>query len=594
VAKQKAELEQMRREQEQAQTNVMFLEHDQQADKSRRPKRNLRDNAPGTRRAGTVPSPTGTPKKKGKSLPWRGDGFDDGEVVMASPTKNRDKAKPATPKQAGKRKRQVTNDSPIAELQLEPRDSPVGFEPPEPTDKPDHVPPEQIRSEDHRYQVLQRLVNNRSSNGTDRVLEALTQYALPSQPEKKLSSIVHDKLFMCSLRQDAHELAVEICHIFLTLWEQCLQEKYYDPVYLFLDALQYVLASEPCATAVVITERAVPIIMASIDLVAYPIARAFLNERALVDLYSPPQQRINQHIDALDCLDLLDLIATSSATSTEASTRFWQRIHIEHIIILLKRVQPLQQVILVLRILSTSALPTTLGHVASPDSAPESQAEGENTLINQLSNMLSETPGLIPPPKATITPGPNPTTPTPTTSSTNTRHNPQTTDRFTYPYSTPQILDLRLQILSLLTTFALTSHGSHRLATHRLLIPRLILFLNSLLTALYALSSPTSPTHSLTITAINATVKLIAFLKQSNPDIDVRAMMNGVPGGSHVYMVALTRVAFVYSEEGEGGWVVESGIEKEVCEAAFSLLDEFLTPEEGEGLLRVFSSAGSG
>lgn len=79
-------------------------------------------------------------------------------------------------------------------------------------------------------------------------------------------------------------------------------------------------------------------------------------------------------------------------------------------------------------------------------------------------------------------------------------------------------------------------------------------------------------------------------------------------------MVALTRLAFSDvdddGEEGEDGGdgddvggvggfgfggarVLEAGIEEEVVDMAHQLLDEYLSPQEGEELVRVFSSGRS-
>jgi hypothetical protein len=88
----------------------------------------------------------------------------------------------------------------------------------------------------------------------------------------------------------------------------------------------------------------------------------------------------------------------------------------------------------------------------------------------------------------------------------------------------------------------------------------------------------------LIIASINTTMKLIHHLKTSNPDVDMKAKLSVIPGGHHKYLVALTRLAF--SER----LVLEEGIEKDVVDAAYAILDQGLTPEEGEGLLQVFST----
>ncbi|KAF2799851.1 hypothetical protein K505DRAFT_320895, partial [Melanomma pulvis-pyrius CBS 109.77] len=566
LARHKAELDAMRREREQAHTNSLFLEHDlaREADKAKRvPRPALPKPKPNA-----VASPAATPKRQHKTLPFR-DGFDDDDIVMASPSKPRDRPKASTPKQAGKRKRQVTDQSPIPMLQLsEPRERhrTTPHEPSLPDDtKLDPALLERLRQQDdRRFTFLHRLLAHRCSNGRDRVLEALTAHALPSRPQKKLSSVVYDSLSTCSLSLGVHELALQICHIFLSLWEQCLQERYYPAIYLILDALHFILACEPAKTAVELTERAVPLLIASVDLVAVPVARAAkLDDIYVAALYSPAQLKVSIEINVMDCLHFLHLIASSclSSTSSEAITRFWQCIPADFALVLLNRVQPLPHITLMLRVLGTSALSSSLGAIVAPDSPPDQQGKRESDVVDRLTNLLFETPKSIPPPSREDS-KPPPSLP-----------------------SAAQVWDLRSRVLHLLTQFAIEEHGSLRLVTHRNCVGRLIKYLDFCITSLY--ESPLFPTQERTVANINTTMRLIYHLATSHPDIDIKGKLGVIQGGHHKYLVALTRLAF--SE----GLVLEHGIDEQVVDMAHAILDEGLSLEEGEGLLRVFSSGNS-
>jgi hypothetical protein len=57
------------------------------------------------------------------------------------------------------------------------------------------------------------------------------------------------------------------------------------------------------------------------------------------------------------------------------------------------------------------------------------------------------------------------------------------------------------------------------------------------------------------------------------------------PGGVYKHLIALTRLAF--SE----GIYYEKGIEDDVVDCAHQMLEDTVTPEEGEALFEVFSSA---
>ncbi|KAF2747869.1 hypothetical protein M011DRAFT_467459 [Sporormia fimetaria CBS 119925] len=556
LAAQKAELERMRKEREQAQTNNMFLEHDLalEANKVRR----TRSGVPIRPRQAAVPSPAATPRRQQKTLPLR-DGFDDEDMVLVSPSKTRDRLKASTPKQANKRKRVAADQSPGAVLSLS--ESKSGAQ--EQVHILESLTPDLLRNlkqQDRRFELLNLLINYRcSSDGETRVFEALSQHTLPSEPEKKLSSLVYGELSACVLEHDVHELAKKICIVFLTLWDRCLSEKYYASFSLLLDAINLILAYEPCSTAIAITEKAVPIILATVDLVAFPIARACMKYTSSADLYSPAQEKINGEINVVKCLDLLHIIATSCLTSEDAITQFWQCIPIDFPLQLLRKAQPLDCISRMLHILRTSNLSDSIGPRVLTSFGLEQQEKRETDLLDRLTKLLSDIPEPIP----------NPSTPT------------------TAPLSPnpSQILTLRLQILHLLTHFSTTPYGCTRLASLRYCIGRLIRFLDEQVTSLYTV--PLSPTHELTAASINATMRLIFHLKTSVPTLDIKSKLSVIPGGNHKYLVALTRLAF--SER----LVLEQGIEKETVDAAYAILDAGLTPEEGEGLLQVFSSGGS-
>jgi hypothetical protein len=414
-----------------------------------------------------------------------------------------------------------------------------------------------FREDDRRFTLLHRLLAYPSSNGEDRILEALTQHAFPSQSSKKLSSIVYDAL-AAATATDVHDLALRICHIFLDLWKRCLDERYYDPVYLVLDAMNFVLSCEPVATAVQIAEKAVPLIMASVDLVSLPISNAAkLGGKAISSLYTPAQRGISSKIDVLDCLELLYLIATSctSSTNADAINRLWQGVSSGFCLMLLNKEYPQSQIMLMLRILSTSALQTSLGPIAAED---ESQASVEDALIARLTNLFTEIPRQIPDPAEKVPPA---------------------------AVSEAEVWDLRLLVLMVLTQFSVSEHGCARLAQNPLCIGRLIKYLDYSINTLYR--QPLSPTQGQKIESINATMKLIYHIATSNPGLDIKSKLVNTLGGQHAYLVALTRLTF--SE----GLMLEAGIEDAVVDMAHSILDEGLSIEEGDAFGMVFSSGSS-
>lgn len=573
------ELQRLKQQNEQAKTNNVFAAHEQMADRVTRAQKNQVSIR--TRQPTVAASPSTTPKKQQKHTSFHngmGDGFDEDDMAFASPAKTREKSKAFTPKQVSKRKRPVGDQSPIPILQLsEPRERPQ----PEKSNhaisgKLDNELLENLQKDDHRFQLLFRLVNNRSSNGRDRVLEALAQHSFPSNPDKKLSSIVYDELLRCSLRHNVHELAIHICHIFFGLWQKCHEETYYEPIYLFLDALQFIIACEPASTAISLIERAVPIITASIDLVSVPISKAAFNQVPISELFSPEQRAISASIDVVDCLDLLYVLASSCIASPPTIDRFWQLVDHDFILVLIRSKQPLPHLQAILRLLSTSALPSSLGSIAPPEIRSAFQQRSENQLIERLTQMLS----------ANLTTIPDPSEP----------------DSSPHTYTPQQTLSFRLQIIRLLTSFSILPYGNSLLVSNRDALGHLILFLHSQITTLYSPSPPSLPLppkstlHTLTTTAINMTFKLIYHLITSAPHTlpndyseFIASKLKFLPGGYHRFLVAVSRIA--YCE----GLVLEEGIEGDVARDALELLDGWLGPQEGGAVMEVFdpgSSAG--
>jgi hypothetical protein len=141
VAKQRAELDRLRRDRDKVETDNRFLQHDlaQEAERSKGPRRTLAIRpSNGTKPAETAqPSPTSTPKKD-KSLTIR-DGFNDDEVIFISPTKAKERSKASTPKGV-KRKRTIpeANQSPGSALPMIHDESPM--RPVETVSPPRNVP----------------------------------------------------------------------------------------------------------------------------------------------------------------------------------------------------------------------------------------------------------------------------------------------------------------------------------------------------------------------------------------------------------------------------------------------------------------------
>jgi hypothetical protein len=555
VSKQKIELEKTRKEKETAETSSRFLEHDlaQEIGRARQnrrplPLRNTAETKPRTART----SPAVTPKKQVQQQ-FR-DGFDDEDIMMLSPSKPKDRSKPSTPRAGPKRKRSTVDHSPSISFTLPLDESRNVLKPQESMDTgaSDTVleAVNRFGFKDDRFQFLWRALNRHPADSDDRFFDALARFKPTWGEGKHLGSLLMDAVDAIPASVDSKDFIQKFFHAVADLWCRCEAHEYFEPVPILVDFFQFMLAHEPSSTVGNIAERLIPAIMATVDKTAIPIAKAN-NPIYAKELESPRYASIRKHVNNWDCLSLLHDVALNCQFSEKNLVAFWKCMQHDFMLVMLMKAQPLEENILALRILATSSLEASFGAILSYHN-PEQQVKQETALLDRLSTMLLE----------------------------------QTDPHSDRSSASPlDVADLRIEVLNVLSTFALSPYGGEALARHRFSIGRLIRFLDLQIDSLYAYNLPT---HMQTSHLVNKTMRLIHHLALMYPNIvDLRQKIMTVPGGNHKFLVALTRLAF--SEN----MVMEAGIEEEVIEIAHGLLDEFLSPEEGEALLKVFSTGKS-
>lgn len=306
-----------------------------------------------------------------------------------------------------------------------------------------------------------------------------------------------------------------------------------------------------------------------------PIGRAAKNPHppSLKPTESPAKSQISEQINVLDCLSLLQAIAMSCVLDSDAITRFWQHMQYDFILVLLLRSQPLPEIQLMLELLATSALETTFGAIWQSDLFnPNRQAKAENEALDAVTSLLFAVPFA------------------PTNAE---------------PWTPTELMNLRLEALGVLAALCRTEHGSSLLRQNRNAIGLLVRFLNDMIDALYAFHPAL---HTLQSRAVNRSMRILHHLLTPSPSsnnknkttdppsqsprllerAEIQQKLRVVPGGNHKFLVALTRLAF--SEP----YVLEAGVEDVVMDMAHQILDELLSPEEGEALMNVYSSSRSG
>ena len=550
TAKHKAEMEAGKKEREKMETSNRFLQHE--AQESERAKRL---NGPGRARTAQAVKEKETPRKAKR--PNRGDGFDDDEVLVISPSKSKERPKDQTPKAGAKRKR-TAEDSPIGVLSFNQPAQPVRHESNEQPERLTGVTLPTAHADD-KFEFMQRFLIHRPYEGHERSVEALAKLSFPSKPEESLSSIVMNELTSTTIARDSDSLPVKLCRVSLKLWDQCAHERTFTSLYLIMDMLRFALYSERSGVVSQLIEEAVPLCIGTITRVAMPVATASVNATYAASDECREKIKVAEGIDVDEIMDFLLRLCQASTLTDGRLEVFWQFMEYTFDLLMLHKGQPLGQIRTFLQILATSALPSSFGAIASDANV---QVKQGTDIIDRLTRLLFELPGL---------PNDEP------------------------PYSEEEIAALRLEILNVFRAMCLTDYGGLLLAQHRAAIGRLVRFLNIQVNKLYSLP-PTSRSplsdddevqsaHDLVIATVNQTTRLIYHLLRTFDDnIDISQKMAVIHGGYHKFLISMTRIAF--SEQ----LVFEHGIEDEVAEAAHTILNNMLSPEEGEAIVKAVAT----
>ncbi|PIA99839.1 hypothetical protein CB0940_03661 [Cercospora beticola] len=550
TAKAKAEIEAQRKEREKMQTDNRFLQHDL----ARESERAKRGNVPVRSKA----TQQGTPRKGRKAA--RGDGFDDDEVRLASPSRSFDRNRSRgehTPKAGAKRKR-PTHDSPVALSFTQPPQA-LRTESTEQTaasfgfNGAGHV----VIKEDTRYEFMQLILNHCPHEGHDATVESLAKYSFPSNPSKTLSSIFIHDISYASTSEDC-TLPLIACRALLKLWARCLEDKFFAPFYLLLDLLRFILRTERASVRAQLLEEAIPLCSRTIDFIAVPLSRAAKNPTFAASMDMKAFDELAEELDVERVMEFLHSLCFAATLVDGKSETFWNTIDFAFTLQMLGKAQPISQIVSVLQMLSTSTRELTFGAISSDTSK---QRDFERATVERLTNLLFETPE-APSDEA--------------------------------PYSVEEIMELRLEVIKVFRALCYTDHGGLLLVQQRSAVGRFVRFLDAQMARLYK-ARPTigmppnqdnlAEAHDLIIASINMVVRILHHLIRAyEGTLEIVPKLHAVHGGYHKFLVSLTRVAF--SEQ----LCFEAGIEDEVAEAAHNILDNVLGPEDGDAIMRAIET----
>lgn len=571
TAKHKAELDAIEKARDKVETDRRFLEHDLAVESTRN--RSFNKKLPIVPRSNTVPEElrrAALSPRTNRTLPV-GDGFDDDVVMVNSPSRNRSEpnsfragdhatsfpvspaksrrgSKPTTPSHRPEKKRKRVDQSPAkaGEMQLD-------ILPIESSPVQQFTPDSFIVSlEDDLFTLLEppqdndflrSIVDFKLLPQGLRFMEAMSKHCVPKKSNITFADHIWDNWTTSGSTET--ELALQFCNIICDLWDTSLREKYYVVADPLVAVLRHVVARSRFEVIRSLAARVLPPAMKSINIVAFPIAS---------DSQDGCDVDIGTDIDTELCLDLLLTIAQACQGSNEAATMFWRTMNLHWTLVLLYPAQPLHHSRMMCLLLQTSVLKDSFGPIfRNTDSdSVRNQEDLESYLVDRLSSLLL--------------------------------HDPQPAEN-EQPFTTTQKLKFRLDILDTLQCACTAPRTGLSLAIHPAVIGRLIQFLYSVLAQLYDTSVTLCDAHHLAVDCVNAAMRLVYLVLTTHAGIiDVREKLSEVDGGAHMHMIVLTRIAFCE------GLVLERGIESGVGDAAHTLLDDFLSPVEGEQLLKMFPS----
>lgn len=552
-----AELNEKIREAEQAaaqdrkklETENLFLQDELREEMQRRNQQKLKN------KIEDKPAPT-TPRHQ-RTLLFR-DGFDDTEIGAPSPTKSvGGRSRRSTPSMPAKRKRKPSQDSPIpmAALELSPAKAPPSQAAASESELFKHksLQPRQ-RQKDRSLHHMKQILAHRTPPNIETDLEVMAQLAFPSEPSRKLSSIVLEE----TSSSTSDNYAVDFARSIISIWSRAINEQYYKPISMFISWVRFIVQLDMTTIVPAIVKELAHVICKTVR-----INGTVRFEHSPVSSVAPGQVRrtprslIHEEASTTEALDLLYIVSTACRRNDKAHETLWKTIPHADCLSYLNDHQLLKDIVLAVNILSTSLRRDTFGPIIDYDQQMGlTQREAEQHLIERAVCLLSEYP--VP-------------------------------DEGRDDYLPAEVCEMRLEVLSMLEIVAFQGNdpesnwGSALIASSKLTLGRIFRNVYDELDALQTLR----PEHDLRTALVNRMVHLLYGVLKSSEGVDLRSILGRLVGGREKHILALVRLA--YSDAA----ALESGITVETMTMARELFRELdMGPGEYEAFIQAFPSGG--
>lgn len=479
-------------------------------------------------------------------------------------------------------------------------------------------------------------------HGQPLTFDLFSRFAFPTQPDQSFAATIFQKLPEMGDPQEPLRLLVDFSELMIDMWQQCLSERYYGPIYYLAALVSYTLQLNAAAVAPHIISSLVPVCSTTCRLVAMP--RFNSADGNISDHPDSVVRQLLLDIDVTQSLSILYIAALGCLSPSQGAdepdqghdvalalqyspqTEFWKAMELEFVMMMLHPKHPEMDWLGMLSLLWTSVLPTSIGPIPNPATSATYFANGRSEpetpefvaygIIDRVSSFLVEPPGWV-------------------------------------AIGTVKDLMIRLSILKTLILFATSDFGLVHLATSDVALPRLVTVLCWGIDKLYdaevpsllspaqltpapstkrnsddapddiagsdeamvadadkmQLDSPVNPLDgngtglpdssgeeqqetdesrfsTLLLRLISQTTLLLHTLvtgPRTANLANITAKLAASQGASHRYLITLARLNFAEEE-----LVLERGIDAETVELAHDLLELAMTPDEGESVGELF------
>jgi hypothetical protein len=311
-----------------------------------------------------------------------------------------------------------------------------------------------------------------------------------------------------------------------------------------IDLLKFVLLNGTLGTVTLLLDGIAKIAQLTADVNVIPrfktLNRSARVEGAAIGLSDKP----SDEIDIQDCLQLLVLSASLCAKDPALSKSFWDSIRVDFISMLLRKSQQVEDVIMTIKLLHPCVQNDQLGAIRSPDATAGQTSEQH--IIDRLTSMLIEVPRPL---------------------------------EGAMPYDPLEIVEMRLEILDLVEQLCDTKLGGHAFAMHPHALGRVTRAMNDEFTAIYVNLTG----HKQRSEVVNHACRIVFYVTTTYGDeINLQEKLRSQPGGVNKYLIALSRLVF------SDAIFYERYIDEDVFDCAHQMLEDFVTPEEGDALKAAF------